>query len=133
MAISELVEEAIRNLPDRPGIYVFRGVDEGPPLYIGKAKSLRERVGGMLARAHAGRQSAFYISLGDGPLARVHYIVATVPGQVPEVDEVALETAIAQASRSFRERITEHRDANGELVVTARGVGVTTERPVDAS
>ena len=33
----------------------------------------------------------------------------------------------------FRERITEHRDANGELVVTARGVGVTTERPVDAS
>ena len=33
----------------------------------------------------------------------------------------------------FRERITEHRDANGELVVTARSVGVTTERPVDAS
>jgi hypothetical protein len=32
----------------------------------------------------------------------------------------------------FRERITEHRDANGELVVTARSVGVTTERPVDA-
>ena len=33
----------------------------------------------------------------------------------------------------FRERITEHRDAKGELVVTARSVGVTTERPVDAS
>jgi len=33
----------------------------------------------------------------------------------------------------FRERITEHRDQNGELVITARGVGVTTERPVDAS
>ena len=30
----------------------------------------------------------------------------------------------------FRERITEHRDAKGELVVTARSVGVTTERPV---
>lgn len=42
MAIKELVEEAIRNLPDRPGIYVFRGADEGP-LYIGKAKSLRKR------------------------------------------------------------------------------------------
>jgi len=31
----------------------------------------------------------------------------------------------------FRERITEFRDQAGELVVTARAVGVTTERPVD--
>ena len=30
----------------------------------------------------------------------------------------------------FKERITEYRDQNGELVVTARGVSVTTERPV---
>jgi acyl dehydratase len=30
----------------------------------------------------------------------------------------------------FRERIVEHRDQKGELVVTARSVGVTTERPV---
>jgi acyl dehydratase len=32
---------------------------------------------------------------------------------------------------TFRERITEYRNQKGELVVTARGVGVTTERPVD--
>jgi len=32
----------------------------------------------------------------------------------------------------FSETITEYRDQNGELVVTARGVGVRTERPVDA-
>jgi len=31
----------------------------------------------------------------------------------------------------FTETITEYRDQNGELVVTARGVGVRTERPVD--
>ena len=31
----------------------------------------------------------------------------------------------------FTETITEYRDQNGELVVTARGVGVKTERPVD--
>ena len=30
----------------------------------------------------------------------------------------------------FRERIVEHRDQKGELVITARSVGVTTERPV---
>ena len=32
----------------------------------------------------------------------------------------------------FTERITEFRDQKGELVVTARSVGVRTERPVDA-
>lgn len=31
----------------------------------------------------------------------------------------------------FRESITEYRDQNGELVVTATSVGVSTERPVD--
>ncbi len=32
----------------------------------------------------------------------------------------------------FTERVTEYRDQKGELVVTARSVGVRTERPVDA-
>ena len=31
----------------------------------------------------------------------------------------------------FTERVTEYRDQNGELVCTARSVGVKTERPVD--
>jgi len=31
----------------------------------------------------------------------------------------------------FSESITEYRDQNGELAITARGVGVRTERPVD--
>ncbi|MGE3536851.1 MAG: MaoC family dehydratase N-terminal domain-containing protein [Candidatus Tectimicrobiota bacterium] len=31
----------------------------------------------------------------------------------------------------FTETITEYRDQHGELVVTARGIGVRTERPVD--
>jgi len=32
----------------------------------------------------------------------------------------------------FSESVTEYRDQTGELVITARGVGVRTERPVDA-
>ena len=32
---------------------------------------------------------------------------------------------------SFSETVTEYRDQRGELVVTARGVGVRTERPVE--
>ena len=34
---------------------------------------------------------------------------------------------------SFSETITEYRDQNGELVITARSVGVKTERPVDSN
>ena len=30
----------------------------------------------------------------------------------------------------FSESVTEYRDQNGELVITATGVGVRTERPV---
>lgn len=33
----------------------------------------------------------------------------------------------------FSESVTEYRDQNGELVITATGVGVRTERPVDQS
>ena len=32
----------------------------------------------------------------------------------------------------FSESVTEYRDGDGELVVTARGIGVRTERPVEA-
>jgi hypothetical protein len=32
----------------------------------------------------------------------------------------------------FQETITEYRDQNGDLVVTARGIGVRTERPATA-
>jgi hypothetical protein len=32
----------------------------------------------------------------------------------------------------FSESVTEYRDQNGDLVITARGVGVRTERPVDS-
>ena len=40
--VNERVEKAIRQLPERPGIYIFR--DGGKkPLYVGKAKSLRKR------------------------------------------------------------------------------------------
>jgi glutamate dehydrogenase len=43
---------------------------------------LRGRVGELLARAHGGRLSAFYIALGDAPLARIHYIIGTDPARV---------------------------------------------------
>jgi acyl dehydratase len=58
------------------------------------------------------------------------------PGDVLTVEYHQGRTWEKESKRAgkltFRERIVEFRDQNGELVVTARSVGVTTERPVSA-
>lgn len=57
------------------------------------------------------------------------------PGDVLTATVKPGKTWEKQGKRSgklvFAETITEYRDQNGELVITARGVGVRTERPVD--
>jgi glutamate dehydrogenase len=68
---------------------------------------LRARIGAAIAEAFEGRLSTAYILIGDSPLARVHYIVATTPGAVPEVDLRGLERALAEIARSFRDRLAE--------------------------
>ena len=75
---------------------------------------LRERVGEMLAQAFGGRLSAFYIALGNSPLARIQYVIGTDPARPREVDEAVLEAAVAQAARSFSERL-------GEALTVERG------------
>jgi hypothetical protein len=58
------------------------------------------------------------------------------PGDVLTATSLPGKTWEKEGRRSgkliFSENVTEYRDQNGELVITARGVGVRTERPVDA-
>ena len=58
------------------------------------------------------------------------------PGDVLRAEVKPGKTWEKQGKRSgklfFSETITEYRDQHGELVITARSVGVRTERPVDA-
>jgi glutamate dehydrogenase len=68
---------------------------------------LRERVGRLLVAAFGGRLSAFYIAIGDTPLARVHYVIGTDPAVVPAVDLAALEAAVARAARGFPEAVAQ--------------------------
>lgn len=57
------------------------------------------------------------------------------PGDVLTATTKPGKTWVKEGKRSgkltFSEGITEYRDQNGELVITAKGVGVATERPVD--
>ncbi len=50
-AVHPKVEEKVRGLPDRPGIYVFED-EAGNALYVGKAKSLKKRGVTYLAGGH---------------------------------------------------------------------------------
>jgi hypothetical protein len=74
---------------------------------------------------------------GGGLHAEQHYEYHRhpKPGDVLTATVKPGETWEKQGRRSgkliFSETITEYRDQKGELVVTARGVGVRTERPVD--
>jgi hypothetical protein len=58
------------------------------------------------------------------------------PGDLLTATQLPGKTWEKEGRRSgkliFSESITEYRDQNGDLVITARGVGVRTERPVDA-
>lgn len=63
--------------------------------------SLRLKLQALLAEAYAGRVAAFSTQLGDALLARLHVIIKTTQGEVPDVEVSALERQLAEAARSW--------------------------------
>jgi glutamate dehydrogenase len=68
---------------------------------------LRLRFTAILEEAFRGRLSAFYTHIDEGALARVHFIIRTTRGAVPAVDVAALEKKLAEAGRSWTDRLEE--------------------------
>lgn len=64
MSLNELVETRIRDLPDRPGIYIFKD-SKGRTLYVGKAASLRKRAASYLSGGHEPRITAMLAEAAD--------------------------------------------------------------------
>ena len=69
--------------------------------------NLRRRFAAILEKAFAGQLSAFYTHLDDSALARIHFIIRTTRGQVPAVDTAALERELAEAGRTWSDRLEE--------------------------
>lgn len=84
------VEASLRQLPDAPGVYLFRGGD-GSVLYIGKAKSLRARVRSYFQRGGDGRPGATQL------VERVHRVETIVTGT--EVEALHLEQNLIKRYR----------------------------------
>jgi glutamate dehydrogenase len=62
---------------------------------------LREAVGRKLEDSFGGHVESFYPQLGEGPLARVHYLVADIDRARPDPDPIALEHAISALTRTW--------------------------------
>ncbi|MFD0849406.1 NAD-glutamate dehydrogenase [Sphingosinicella xenopeptidilytica] len=66
---------------------------------------IRERVGAMLEDAFQARLSRYDVELRAEGLARVQYYLGTTPGQVPEVDEAALDARLTSLVRGWEEAL----------------------------
>jgi len=102
----------VLHLFDRPRVRLFARRDPfdrffSVLLYVPRDRydtDMRVRAGDILAAAYGGRIAAYYPSFSDAPLARVHYIVGVATGHHHEPDLVALERAIAEATRTWQDR-----------------------------
>lgn len=78
------------------------------------SSSLRDRVNKILAQAFAGQVTASYIQLAETPLARLHIIVKTVPGAIPDLDMAALEAKLIEAGRGWADQLQAALTRSGE-------------------
>ena len=75
---------------------------------------LRLKLQAILSAAYEGQVSDYYTHLTDSKLARLHLIIQTTPGEIPEVDVDALEQKLISAGRSWSDRLQ-------EALIEARG------------
>jgi glutamate dehydrogenase len=66
---------------------------------------LRERFQQILSAAYNGEVTAFYTQMSDSVLARLHFIIATTRGEIPEVDAGELEARLIDAGRSWSDKL----------------------------
>ncbi len=66
---------------------------------------LRLKFQAILEQVFGGTVTSFYTQLTESVLARLHVIVKTTPGAVPDIDIKAVEQRLVEAARSWRDRV----------------------------
>ena len=66
---------------------------------------LRQRFQTILSTAFNGEVTAFYTQMSDSMLARLHFIIATTRGEIPDVDIDDLELRLIDAGRSWTDKL----------------------------
>src|SRR5439155_14402222 len=82
---------------------------------------LRQTFAAILAETFAGTVTDFYTHFDESVLARVQFIIEVRRGHVPRVDVAVLERRLAEAGRSWSDRVEEAAAAAfGENAARAR-------------
>ena len=66
-----------------------------------------------LEDSFAGTVTAYYTRISDRPLAQLQFIVKTRPGAIPEYDVEQIEATLAEATKSWPDRLKEALGATG--------------------
>jgi glutamate dehydrogenase len=113
--------EGILDLEVRPRVRVFARIDRFDRfvtvlVYVPRDRytsDVRERIGALLAAAYRGRVAAFYPSFADSPLVRVQFVISRSEGATPQAETAELEERIADAIRTWDDRLIEAISAQG--------------------
>ena len=107
MAVLQLDERPrVRVLPRRDRFDRFISV----LVYVPRERydsNVRKEIGDYLASVYKGRVSAFHPFFPEGPLVRVHFIIAVSPGHVPNPDRASLERAVEAIVRTWIDKLGE--------------------------
>ncbi|MEQ1889402.1 MAG: NAD-glutamate dehydrogenase [Alphaproteobacteria bacterium] len=104
---------AILRLQERPRTRLIVRVDPFDRyisclVYIPRERydaELQQRIGAILAENFNGTVTTITPEYGDSPLARVHFIITTSPGALPEIQIERIEAQIDQAGRTWRDEL----------------------------
>ena len=66
---------------------------------------LRRRIEAILEAVFDGASQTYAVQVGDSPLARLHYVIETTPGEIPVYDPREIEVRIAESARSWRDQL----------------------------
>src|SRR3954467_927534 len=100
---------AIMHLDERPRVRVLPRPDRfgrfvSLMVFVPRDRydsSIRAAIGNYLARVYRGRVSAFYPFFPEGPLVRVHFIIARLGGEAPNPDRAGIEQAVEARVRPW--------------------------------
>jgi glutamate dehydrogenase len=106
---------AIMHLDERPRVRVLARRDRfdrfvSVMVFVPRERydsSARVAIGTYLAGVYRGRVSAYYPFFPEGPLVRVHFIIARLGGETPNPDRAALEQAIEGLVRTWTDALAE--------------------------
>lgn len=106
---------AIMHLDERPRVRVLARRDRfdrfvSVMVFVPRERydsSARVAIGAYLAGVYKGRVSAFYPFFTEGPLVRVHFIIARYQGETPDPDRASMEQAVEALVRTWTDGLAE--------------------------